>query len=265
MESSSDMWREFFDRHAPHYLKNPFAQATIAEVDFIIELFSPLPKSTVLDLGCGVGRHSIELARRGFHVTGVDISPGMLDQARIGAEKANVAVLDRPVWTLDEIPSGSVHFIEGDAVSFSSEGFLFDLALCLCEGGFGLIEHAEDPVTHDLGILTSAFKCLRPNGGFLLTALNGYATIRHMKDEDVEAGAFDPVSMVARYQNELTLPEGNQTLHIHERLFIPPELVALLRHAGFEVLHLWGGTAGEWGQRNLKLDEVEMMAVCRRP
>ena len=43
------------------------------------------------------------------------------------------------------------------------------------------------------------------------------------------------------------------------------DVIAMLRHVGFEVLHLWGGTAGEWGRRPLKLDEVEMMAVCRKP
>lgn len=259
------MWRAFFDQHAPHYLKNPFAQATVAEVDFILELFSPLPGSTVLDIGCGVGRHSVELALRGFNVTGIDLSPGMLKQARTYATDAGLMVLDQPIWELESVPPNSVCFVEANAVNFRTDGFLFDLGLCLCEGGFGLLEHSEDPVSHDLGILKTAFQALRPNAGFLLTAMNGYATIRHMKDEDVEAGAFDPASMVANYQNEFVLPEGTQTLQIHERLFIPPELIALLRHAGFEVLHLWGGTAGEWGRRNLKLDEVEMMAVCRKP
>ncbi len=262
---ASSMWREFFDSHAPHYLKNSFTQATVAEVDFILELFAPLPGSSVVDIGCGVGRHAIELAQRGFHVTGIDLSSGMLSQAREGALQAGVTILEQPVWELDIIPAGSVHFIQADATSFRAEGFLFDFGLCVCEGGFGLIEHAEDPVTHDLSILTTVFQALRPNAGFLLTAMNGYATIRHMKDEDVEAGAFEPTTMVAQYQNEWDLPEGKQTLQIRERLFIPPELIALLRHAGFEVLHLWGGTAGEWGRRNLKLDEVEMMAVCRKP
>ena len=51
-------------------------------------------------------------------------------------------------------------------------------------------------------------------------------------------------------------------MQIRERLLIPPEMVSLLRHVGFTVEAVWGGTAGEWGRRPIKLDEVEAMYVA---
>ncbi|HMS54460.1 MAG TPA: hypothetical protein PKA27_03590, partial [Fimbriimonadaceae bacterium] len=137
-----------------------------------------------------------------------------------------------------------------------------DAAVCLCEGGVGLAEHSEDPIAHDLAIFKSIYLALRPNAPFVLTAMNGYAVIRQMTDELVAQGRFDPASMLSVYEDEWDLPEGKRTMKIRERLLIPPEMVAMLRHAGFAVESVWGGTAGEWGKRPVKLDEVEAFYFC---
>jgi len=250
-------WQEFFDSHAPYYDQNPFTQNTVAEVDFFLQIFPMLAGSSILDMGCGTGRHAIELAKRGFSVTGVDISEGMLTEARRKAEETGV----------------SVRFLQADATTMrsteSSEPVLdsseqFDAAISLCEGGFGLIGHGEDPIAHDQSILKSIAKHLKPNAPFLLTALNGYQVIRQMKDEHVVAGRFDPATMVSNYEDQWDLPEGPQVVQIHERLFIPPEMVRLLAEAGFRCDRVFGGTAGSWGQRPLSLDEIEVMYVCRK-
>lgn len=62
-------WEEFFDAHAPVYEDNVFTKNTIREVDFLIEELSFPPAGSILEVGCGTGRHSIELARRGYSVT----------------------------------------------------------------------------------------------------------------------------------------------------------------------------------------------------
>jgi 2-polyprenyl-3-methyl-5-hydroxy-6-metoxy-1,4-benzoquinol methylase len=240
-------WRAFFDAHAPHYMGNVFTRNTLAEVEFLLDVLKPPSGGAILDMGCGTGRHAVELARRGFRVTGVDLSEGMLEQAQKAALEAKVEV----AW------------VHADATTYASAS-VFDAALCLCEGGFGLVNHDEDPIAHDLGILRSIHRALVPGGGFMLTALNGYAIIRRMSDENVAQGSFDPATMMAVYADQWNLPEGSRDVLIRERLFIPPEIVAMMRHVGFTVEHVWGGTAGDWGRRAVKLDEIEAMFVGRK-
>lgn len=240
-------WREFFESHAAHYDQNVFTRNTRVEVQFLLDLMDLPRGSSILDMGCGTGRHSVELARQGFLVTGVDRSMAMLAQARAKARAAGVEVC----W------------VEADATAFVADK-AHDAAICLCEGAFGLVEHDEDPLTHDMAILRNVAASLKPGAPFVLTALNGYALIRRMTDRDVDAGTFDPASMLAQYVDQMDLPEGQRAVLVRERLFIPPELAAMTYHSGFDVEHVWGGTAGDWGKRPLKLDEIEVMLVARK-
>ena len=240
-------WQAFFDAHAPHYDANPFTGHTKAEVDFLLGLFALPTGASVLDIGCGTGRHALELARRGYRVTGIDLSEGMLNVARA---KAAVDGLD-------------VRFLQADATGYQADQS-YDAAVCLCEGGPGLIGKGDDAEAHDLAIFRSAANALRPGAPFLLTTLNGYATIRQMQDAIVHEGRFDPATMTSRYEDEWDLPEGPRVVQIYERLFIPPEVTSLLKRAGFRVDAVWGGTAGHWAQRPLGLDEVEAMYVCHK-
>ena len=59
-----------------------FTVGTKQEVDFLVEDLALLPGARVLDAGCGPGRHSLELARRGFSVVGLDRSPDFIGQAK---------------------------------------------------------------------------------------------------------------------------------------------------------------------------------------
>lgn len=73
--------------------------------DFIEECigrYNPDMKTElVLDLGCGTGRMTRELARRGYDMTGVDISPEMLDIARESAERDGLS--ERMLWLCQDI------------------------------------------------------------------------------------------------------------------------------------------------------------------
>ena len=238
-------WKRFFDAHASRYDENPFTQHTVAEVDFLLALFPIAAGARILDVGCGTGRHAIELAKRGYRVTGVDLSSGMLDVAR-----AKAAAFD-------------IEWVEADGRNFTLDR-VFDAAICLCEGGVGLVERGADADEHDRAIFANIARHLAPGAPFLLTALNGYSVIRQMKDEVTMAGHFDPATMISQYQDTWELPEGPVEMTVRERLFIAPEVVRMLAESGFSVHHVFGGTAGHWGQRPLSLDEVEAMFVCRR-
>jgi 2-polyprenyl-3-methyl-5-hydroxy-6-metoxy-1,4-benzoquinol methylase len=241
-----DSWEQFFDEHAPYYMRNSFTMSTKAEVDFIVRELGLPSKSRILDMGCGTGRHSIEFAKRGYQVTGVDISSRMLMQAKKKAQEEGVVV----------------EWVRFDAAQYRSSK-LFDAAVCLCEGAFGLLNQDERVQTRELNILRNISYALKINSRLILTTLNGFAKIREITQEDVEAGRFDLVRMVEEITS-IELPEGTKQVRLRQRYYTPPELVEYHRQAGFETEKVWGGTAGKWGRRKIRLDEIEFMVIARK-
>lgn len=242
-------WQKFFNAVAPGYLKNGFTAHTLAEVDFLIGELKLTPGCRILDLGCGVGRHALELARRGFRVTGVDSSPGMLEQARAAAGLAGV----------------EVEWIEADATALALPPE-FDAAVCICEGGFGLLNPGENPELHDRAILVGVHQALLPGAPFLLNSLNGLRLLRDAQADDVESDDFDPFDLVLRvrwdWQQSGSLEPG--VTDAFEQGYAPGDLRELCEEAGFKVADLWGGTAGHWNRRPPTEDDIELMAIMRR-
>lgn len=153
--------------------------------------------------------------------------------------------------------------IRADATQFTSDK-LFDGAICLCEGAFSLLGSKDDPIEHDLAILRNINAALKPGARFILTAPNRCRMIRQATQEDVENGRFDPVTMVEVFAVRWDTPKGKKNVLVRERSYVPAELVMLCRQAGFEVEHIWGGSAGDWERRKIHLDEMEIMVVARK-
>jgi cyclopropane fatty-acyl-phospholipid synthase-like methyltransferase len=244
---TDDVWREFFDSFAPQYMNEVFTTDSVREAAFLLEVLGLTPGASLLDIGCGTGRHAVELARAGLAVTGLDISEGMLREARAAAAASGV----------------EVELVRADATTFAL-GRSFDAAVCLCEGSLGLLG-SDDAFAHDAAVLERAFAALRPGAPFVLTLLNGLRMIRDATPDQVERGAFDPATLTQSFEMEWQAEDGPRRLPIRERGYVPSELVLLCRGAGFAVEHVWGGTAGQWGRRPVDLDEMEIMAVLRRP
>jgi SAM-dependent methyltransferase len=125
-------WYEtLFANYGNSYDKESFTQGTVGEVDFVERELAADRGKRILDIGCGTGRHAIELARRGYRVTGFDLSEGQLRLAREKAAAAGV----------------TVDFQRRDATEphFRQE---FDAAIMFCEGAFPLME--TDKLTFDL-------------------------------------------------------------------------------------------------------------------
>ena len=116
------------------------------EVDQIISLLGLQPGAPILDLCCGVGRHSLEFARRGYSVTGVDRTAAYLQTARDAAGIEGLVV----------------EWVEADAREFQRPG-AFDLAINLYTS-FG---YFEDPA-EDRRVAENLFRSLKPGGSLVM-------------------------------------------------------------------------------------------------
>lgn len=245
--SAREGWRAFFDGHAPTYMQNVFTRNTACEVEFLVGELRLRPGSRLLDLGCGTGRHAVELARRGFRMVGVDLSRGMLRQAQAAAKAAGVAV----------------DWLQADAKRFAAPAW-FDGAICLCEGAFGLTELDEDPMAHDEAIALNLAHSLRLGGRLVLTASNGLRFLNQYAADDIRRGDFDPATLTERVTMEWTEGEARRQAVVREHGHRPEGLRALFETAGFTVEHVGGGTAGNWGHRPVDPDEYEIMLIAER-
>jgi 2-polyprenyl-3-methyl-5-hydroxy-6-metoxy-1,4-benzoquinol methylase len=239
-------WEEFFRYEAEQYDEEPFTQATEAEVEFLIQEFALPIGASILDMGCGTGRHSVALAQKGFAVTGVDLSAHMLQKASMRAAAANT----------------DVTFIQCDATTFSSEP-VFDAATGLCEGAMGLLGQGDDPIERDLAVLSNIHAALKPGGRMVINALNVFRVAR-MVGQAPEANTFDVMSQTTLNTMTFETPEGPVKVPCSERMYTPTEFTLMLRAAHFVVEHIWGGTAGNWRRGPMELDEYELMAVARK-
>jgi ubiquinone/menaquinone biosynthesis C-methylase UbiE len=189
------------------------------------------PVRSILDVGCGTGSHAIEFARRGYQVTGVDLSQSMLD---VAARKAADVTLDhQPKW------------ITGDARKFSADSH-FDIATML----FAVVSYltTNDDVLEGLSNIRrhlkqgSLFLCdfwygpavlsVRPNERVRVLETGGRRTIR------AASTTVDSFSQTADVSFRLWSIEGDHYLgeaqETHRmRYFFPQEFKVLLNQAGF--------------------------------
>jgi SAM-dependent methyltransferase len=83
---------EFWESFAPFFFTADRIASSGAQADGLVKLLGVTPGASLLDLCCGIGRHSIALAQRGFNVTGVDRTRAFLDRAKAAARKQGVKV-----------------------------------------------------------------------------------------------------------------------------------------------------------------------------
>jgi len=183
-------WQTFFNNHSKEYHKEPWTIGTVKEVDFIEKELSLQKGMCILDVGCGTGRHSLELARRGYKVIGIDIADQMLNEARMIASSEGI----------------EAEFIQADATKFMAKQ-AFDVVICLCEGAFGLHDVSEEPFLIDLMIINNIYNSLKSNGLFLLSCSSALPHIRRWTDEDVKNGIFNLENFVETFRMEDLYPE----------------------------------------------------------
>ena len=231
-----ELYKNFAD-----YDQEPYTQGTQGEVDFIEQEIGHDRAKTILDVGCGTGRHALELGRRGYQVVGLDLSESLLAQGRKVAQAENL----------------DVTFIAGDARALDFEA-QFDVALSICEGAFSLMETDE----MDLLILGNVARALGSGGKFILTAPNAAFMLTH----DPGEGAFDPVTFRETFTLEATGVDGSKkSLDCTQRYYTCPELKWLLKQAGFRTVQFFGVTeAGFDRQVRPSQDHFEIGVVAEK-
>lgn len=200
------------------YLRYSFTKGTRREIDVLVEKLGLRPGMRVLDVGCGPGRHSHELARRGMEVIGIDISRRFVDLARLNS------------------PPGAA-FIRGDAraMTFDAE---FDAVICLCQGAFGLMRIEGE----DEAVLRAMTRALRPAGRLALTAFNAYFAVKYQHEAE-----FDAATGVCHEVTEVRDPLGKvQRVDLWTGCYTPRELRLLCARVGLEVESIWSVEPGAY-------------------
>lgn len=251
-------YEELFENYAETYENEVFAQGTLGECDFIEKELNYNKALNILDVGCGTGRHAIELSKRGYTVTGIDLSESLLKKAREKAEKQHL----------------EIEFLRQDARNLPFED-RFDAAIMLCEGAFPLME--TDEMNYE--ILKNVSKTLKAKAKLIFTTLNGLFPLCHSINDFHETGTdakegnavyhsthFDFLTFRDYNITKVEDDSGNiKELQCNERYYIPPEISRLLENLGFTKIDFFGAKLGAFSREDaLTTEDFEMLVIAER-
>jgi SAM-dependent methyltransferase len=208
-------------------------ESTVREAEQILTLVHPPPGAAVLDLCCGPGRHSLEWARRGFQVTGVDRTARYLETARAAATREGL----------------TVEFVQEDMRHFHRPA-AFALALNLFSS-FGYFEDGAE----NLQVLRHLHASLKP-GGQVLLEMAGKEQLartfqpriwhRHAERDEYlleERVVQEGWSWIENHWIWIRGPE-QKVFTFRLWLYSGADLTRLLFEAGFSGVQLYGSLAG---------------------
>jgi 2-polyprenyl-6-hydroxyphenyl methylase/3-demethylubiquinone-9 3-methyltransferase len=186
-----------------------------------------LPRSRVLDVGCGGGLLSEALARRGAQVTAIDLAPELIKMARLhGTESA--LELDYRLQSVEDLAG--------------EQPGSFDAVTCM-----EMLEHVPQPAA----IIQACAQLLKPGGQLFLSTLNR------------TPAAYALAVVGAEYVARL-LPRGT---HHYKDFIKPAELAAWLREAGLQLQDVSGVLYEPWrnSARLSSRTEVNYLACAYKP
>lgn len=240
---NENFWRELY----PYMFPPERFEAGAREVECVQQL-ARLSQGAVLDLCCGPGRHSVEFAKRGFRVTGVDASLYLLEQARQRASECKA----------------DIEWVKEDMRRFRRPS-AFDLA-CSLFTSFGYFEAADE----DLQVLRNAYDSLKPGGAFVMDVVGKEKVARNWQNslttEFPDGTLLVQIPKVARnwtrISNKWLLVRNGQaqTFAFEHTIYSGGELRDLLLRAGFGSIELYGNLQGApYG-----LEAERLIAVARK-
>ena len=234
-EAIGEHWFEPLAEHmGSAYLRYSFTKGTVNEIDFLVSQLGLQPGARILDVGCGPGRHSHELARRGFLVHGIDISQAFIDLA-----------------TANAVEGSSFERMDARAMTFESE---FDVAICLCQGAFGLMTAGG----HDIDVLTGIRRALKATGTLALSAFNAYFAVKYF-----EEAVFDAASGVNHEKTEVRNQDGEVLgADLWTGCYTPRELRLMLEKAKMNVRDIFSVDPGAYANAVPSLETSEYLVIA---
>lgn len=246
MNWNEEFFRTFWPRVASAVTAHRAGRNAAQDVRALVRLLRLRRGARILNVPCGYGRHAVELARRGFRVTGVDISSILLAQARQAAAESGIRV---------EVRRGDMR-----RLAYRRR---FDAVLNLFTS-FGYFGDADD-----LRVLKRFHRALRPGGRLVLHLINRDWVVRHYRPR-ARARMGD---YVVTERAKLDIPTSVITTHwkvergrrvwrstSRIRIYSGHELVAMLEAAGFRDVRCMADFRGG----PLTLDSRWQVLVARR-
>ena len=216
-------------------MRYSFTKGTQQEIDFIVEALGLRPGERVLDIGCGPGRHTHELARRGLLVHGVDISQRFVDLATASAP-----------------PGATFARLDARHLPFREQ---FDAAICLCQGAFGLLATDDE----NMAVLSGIATALKPGGTLALSAFSSYFAVKYH-----ESAAFDASAGISHERTEVRNEDGEAVeVDLWTTCFTPRELRLMYARAGFEVPAVWSVEPGRYEAVPPSTETPEFLVIGR--
>ena len=222
---------EFWETMAPMMFGEERWAAAPVEIDQVILLLGVSPGAAILDLCCGPGRHSLELARRGFRVTGVDRTAAYLEKAR---KEATGEGLD-------------IEFVQDDMRHFCRPS-VFDSAMMMSTS-FGYFENPAE----NRQVLANVYRSLKDQGTLILDVMGKEVLARIFSERDWSEHDGVVLLQERKVVRDWSWMENrwilfrNQERHefkVSHWLYSATELSALLKECGFGSVDVYGSLEG---------------------
>ena len=222
---------EYWIELAPFLFDENRMSSTKQEVELIVKLINLNRGSEILDLCCGIGRHSLELARREFRVTGVDRSDYYLDRFRQQAKSENL----------------SIRIVKSDMRDYVHENG-FDAAIMMFTS-LGYFKDRSD----DIKVIRNIFKSIKSDGTVLIDLMGKevLSQIYTPRDWRELEGKFlleerEPGSDWSILKNRWVLfHDGIKSEYkFHLNIYSGPEMIEMLKDCGFSKVEIFGDLLG---------------------
>lgn len=220
-----------------------WTENTIEQVDFIIETLGLKGHERILDLACGYGRHSLEFAKRGYEVTGIDITKEYIENARKESQKAGL----------------KTEFICSDIrdVKFNNE---FDVVLNLADGTIGYLENDDE----NLKIFDCISNALKKGGKSFIDIQSGDYAAVHFPQKLWDAGEHTLTLSNFEWNKETKimlygqldfaygdiLQKPDMTYGNPTRLYTETEIDEIMKNRGMKIVAAYSDYKGQKANEN---------------